>query len=57
MKLVLSKFSCDMNAVVALPKDYKKNNPKAKRHEYPIQTGYGAIHLGNVHYQYFILSY
>ncbi|KAG0800420.1 hypothetical protein G6F22_002250 [Rhizopus arrhizus] len=45
MKLVLSKFSCNMDAVVALPKDYKKNNPKAKIYEYPEQTGYGAIHL------------
>lgn len=46
-----------MDAVVALPKDYKKNNPKAKIYEYPEQTGYGAIHLGNMHCQYFILNY
>ncbi|KAI9257420.1 ankyrin repeat-containing domain protein [Sporodiniella umbellata] len=45
MSLILSKFGCNVNGIVSLPKDYKKSNPQAKKSQYPEHTGYGAIHL------------
>lgn len=35
-----------MNAVVELPKDYLKKNPKAKPENYPQETGCGVLQLG-----------
>lgn len=35
-----------MSAVVKLPKDFLKKNPKAKHQNYPPYTGYSALHLG-----------
>ncbi|CAO3595612.1 unnamed protein product [Absidia cylindrospora] len=44
-KKILEQFSPDMNAVVKLPKDYLKKNPKAKPENYPQETGCGALQL------------
>ncbi|KAF7723583.1 hypothetical protein EC973_001824 [Apophysomyces ossiformis] len=35
----------DVNAVVQLPKDFKKKNPKAKPSDYPSGTGYTLLHI------------
>jgi hypothetical protein len=48
MSKVVSTFKPDMNTCIQLPKDYKKNNPKAKKSDYPVSTGYTALHLGKI---------
>lgn len=48
MSKVVSTFKPDMDTCIQLPKDYKKNNLKAKRSEYPVSTGYTALHLGKI---------
>ncbi|KAI9485556.1 MAG: hypothetical protein EXX96DRAFT_12648 [Benjaminiella poitrasii] len=46
MKNVIKKARPNLNSTIQLPKDYKKNNPSAKRTDYPKLTGFGALHLG-----------
>lgn len=46
MELVVSKFGCNMNLAVTLPKNYKKENPHAKISDYPKNTGHNALHFG-----------
>lgn len=46
MELIVSKFGCDMDLAIALPKDYKKKNPNSKKSDYPKYTGYAALHFG-----------
>lgn len=45
MDLALPKFGCNINGIVALPKDFKTKNLNAKKSDYPKLTGYGAIHF------------
>ena len=42
---VIEMFRPDMNAVVQLPKDFFKNNPKRSKSEYPAWTGYSLLHI------------
>ncbi|KAI9309588.1 ankyrin repeat-containing domain protein [Cunninghamella echinulata] len=42
---LINIFKADMSAVIKLPKDFLKNNPKAKRENYPPQTGYSVLHM------------
>ncbi|KAG0181661.1 hypothetical protein DFQ29_007537 [Apophysomyces sp. BC1021] len=35
----------DVNAINHLPKDFSKNNPKAKPSDYPPETGYNILHI------------
>lgn len=43
---MVTRLKPNMNEAVDLPKDFKKNNPTAKRSDYPTSTGYTALHLG-----------
>lgn len=43
---MVTKFRPRMNEVVGLPKDFKKNNPKSTKKDYPLLTGYTALHIG-----------
>lgn len=48
MQNILSAVKPDLNDCVALPKDFKKEKPDAKRADYPVLTGYTALHFGKV---------
>ncbi|KAK4515576.1 uncharacterized protein ATC70_010527 [Mucor velutinosus] len=45
MQKILSVAKPDLNDCVALPKDFKKEKPQAKRTDYPVLTGYTALHF------------
>ncbi|KAI9010901.1 ankyrin repeat-containing domain protein [Phycomyces nitens] len=47
IKKILPVTNLDPNSTVQLPKDFKKNNPKAKITDYPKETGYGALHFAS----------
>ncbi|KAG2201741.1 hypothetical protein INT47_002001, partial [Mucor saturninus] len=42
---MVTKFRPRMNEVVGLPKDFKKSNPKSTKKDYPLLTGYTALHI------------
>ena len=42
---VVEMFRPDMNAVVQLPKDFFKSDPKRSKSEYPAWTGYSLLHI------------
>lgn len=46
MSKMVAKFKINVNESADLPKDYKKNNPLAKKSDYPALVGYTALHLG-----------
>lgn len=48
MQKLLSVAKPDLNDCVALPKDFRKEKPDAKRADYPALTGYTALHFGKV---------
>lgn len=51
MREVIKQFKPSMNDYIELPYDYKKENPKAKKSEYPNLTGYTALHIGKYKYK------
>ena len=46
MDRIIEMFQPNMNLNAQLPKNFKKENPKAKRSDYPQKTGYTALHFG-----------
>lgn len=46
----------NLNDCVVLPKDFKKQKPDAKRADYPILTGYTALHFGKCHMLLYLID-
>lgn len=57
MKKILSVAKLNMNERVMLPKDFKKEKPNAKRADYPVLTGYTALHFGNYKYTFVFIYF